>query len=205
MRGGGPVPTESVRTMSRLAIQFASNLKSLPPFPLLLKPVAPVLALVHVSGHYQQNMSLYRYCSRNWPYTFVVGADEINVHLPRVYFLEQERFTVDNVAFLGAEVADPAWLAAEVAASEEAGRPTVIITRSIPPANLSFVREPVRAWISDAEGVALPGGVPYVANPHGASGYCRDRMIEVSAEPGSGGDTRDPLLVAAAAGAQILS
>ena len=198
------MPTESVRTMSRLGIQFASNLHPLSPFPSLLKPVAPVLALVHVHGHYQQNMSLYRYCSRNWPYTFVVGADELNVHLPRVYFLEKERFTVANVAFLGTEIADRTWLAAEVAASEEAGRPTVIITRGIPPTDLTFVREPVRAWISDVEGFQLPGGIPYVTNPYGrGTTYCRDRVIEVSAEPGSGGDTRDPLLVAAAAAAPM--
>ena len=146
-------------------------------------------------------MSLYRYCSRNWPYTFVVGADELNIHLPRVYFLEQERFTVDNVAFLGTEIADSRWLASEVAASEEEGRPTVIITRSNPPSDASFVREPVRAWISDVAGDPLPRGIPYVTNPYGrsSSGYCRERVIEISAEPGSGGDTRDPLLIAAAA------
>lgn len=184
--------------MSRLRIQYASNLNSLPPFPSLLKPVAPVLALVHVRGHYQQNMSLYRYCSRNWPYTFVVGADELNVHLPRVYFLEQERFTVANVAFLGTEIADRTWLASEVAASEEEGRPTVIITRSYPPTDASFVREPVRAWISDVAGASMPRGITYATNSYSSGGYCRERIIEISAEPGSGGDTRDPLLIAAA-------
>jgi DNA repair exonuclease SbcCD nuclease subunit len=75
-----------------------------------------------------------------------------------------------------------------------------------------LIRAPVRAWIAghthcgihrtwtQPDGAVILGAV----NPRGypneqGTGYSREIFVDISTEPGSGGDTRDPLLVAAAA------
>lgn len=86
------------------------------------------------------------------------------------------------------------------------------------PLNVAFashaddlIRAPVRAWISGHthcgahrtwardDGAVILGAV----NPRGypgeqGTGYSREIFIDISTEPGNGGDTRDPLLVGAA-------
>jgi hypothetical protein len=74
-----------------------------------------------------------------------------------------------------------------------------------------LIRAPVRAWIAGHthcgahqtwtrdDGAVILGAV----NPRGypgehETGYSREIFLDISTEPGSGGDTRDPLLVAAA-------
>ena len=127
---------------------------------------------------------------------------------------------------------DRAWLESELAACEEQGRPTVVLTHHLPSFSLiarqyanhplnpafasacdSLIRAPVRAWIAGhthagvhrtwtcpTTGASILGAV----NPRGypgesGTGYSRELFLEISTEPGNGGDTRDPLLVAAAA------
>jgi hypothetical protein len=93
------------------------------------------------------------------------------------------------------------------------------------PLNLAFasgcddlIRAPVRAWIAGHTHVGghrtwtCPNtGAPILGavNPRGypgesGTGYSRELFLEISTEPGNGGDTRDPLLVAAAAGSEDL-
>lgn len=74
-----------------------------------------------------------------------------------------------------------------------------------------LIRAPVRAWIvghthcgahrtwTRNDGAVILGAV----NPRGypgehGTGYSREIFVDISTEPGNGGDTRDPLLVAAA-------
>jgi hypothetical protein len=74
-----------------------------------------------------------------------------------------------------------------------------------------LIRSPVRAWIAGHTHTGIHrawrcprteeviyGGVNPRGYPGEAGGYVRDLFMDISLEPGNGGDTRDPLLVAAA-------
>lgn len=124
---------------------------------------------------------------------------------------------------------DREWLADEIMACEEEGRPAVVITHHLPtfdliasryqgsPLNPCFasdceelIRPPVRAWIAGhthagahrnwtVDGEVIRGCV----NPRGypgeqGTGYSAEIFVDISDEPGNGGETRDPLMVASA-------
>lgn len=122
---------------------------------------------------------------------------------------------------------DREWLDNELAACEEEGRPAVVITHHLPtfdliasryqgsPLNPCFasdceelIRPPVRAWIAGHTHTGAhrtwPGPVLGCVNPRGypgetGTGYSAEIFVDISDEPGDGGDTRDPLMVAATA------
>jgi hypothetical protein len=77
----------------------------------------------------------------------------------------------------------------------------------------ALIRSPVRAWIAGHTHVGMNHYVKHrdqsvtqcVVNPRGypreaGTGYSPEMFVDISTESGSGGDTRDPLLVAAAYG-----
>jgi hypothetical protein len=132
---------------SLLRIQFASDLHleflGSVPFPSLLKPVAPVLALAGDIGNpmVPDYQNFLKYCSSNWDHVVLVAGNHefynkkpgalstvaerlqacrnVATAFTNVRFLERERVDVGGVAFLGCtlwtDLSDPA-------AAEEAER-----------------------------------------------------------------------------------
>lgn len=190
---------------NRLRIQYASGFcfgadKVLP--QAMLKPVAPVLAIPQHVTH----RDFLHYCSRNWDDVFVIGDDP--GLFKNIHYLNQRRLDRRGVAFLGCPGiarTDATWLGAQLATCQHTGMPAVVITDTLPTATNALVRPPVRAWIAGAPKTSMnihldfPEGPPVqlLVNTR-ARGYCRKIFTDISTEPGTG-DTRDPLLIAAAA------
>jgi hypothetical protein len=111
-----------------MRIQYASDLHleryDKVPFPPILKPVAPVLALAGDLGHPGRRAyrDLMHYCSRNWAKVFVVAGNHELYSSPRiipaetllerceatakefpnVHFMNRTRIDYEGVSFLGA-------------------------------------------------------------------------------------------------------
>jgi hypothetical protein len=195
-----------------LRIQYASKLGNT-----LLKPTAPYLVL---AGDIGLSLSTPLYLSRSWKDVFVVAGKHDHPGLlisvankySNIHYLNRSYVDRDGVRFLGAtglrrgllEI-DRLWLDDQITGCEEIGMPTVIVTYE---PSLSILRSPVRAWIIGSAYRGFNGHrvlhdqsvAHIVSNPclPLGNGFCGDIVMDISTEPGRGGDTRDPLLVASA-------
>jgi hypothetical protein len=132
---------------SLLRVQYASDLHlevlGAVPFPSLLKPISPVLALAGDIGNPMEPtyQSFLQYCSMNWDNVVIIAGNHefynrnpaekqtvserldacrsVAATFPNVRFLERERADIGGVAFLGCTL----WTdLSEAAAAEEAER-----------------------------------------------------------------------------------
>jgi hypothetical protein len=168
-----------------LRVQYASDLhRAGTQLHSILKPVAPVLALVGdirpMSGH----RDFLKYCSHNWNRVFVLGSECPMEEFPNVTILNRSRVEYEGVSFLGGE--DRTWLSHEISSSADAGLPTVVITQDLPMVHYNeLMRPPVRAWIAGRahRGITYrnAANVMACANPYGV-GYCGELFVEISTE-----------------------
>lgn len=161
-----------------MRIQYASDLHleyyDKTPFPLLLKPAAPVLALAGDLGYPGRRAyrDLLHYCSRNWAQVFVVAGNRelyctqkkwtadllleqcaaMANKFPNVQFMNQTRAEFGGVTFLGESFGllqpehTSTWVRDQL---RDATKPVVLLSHHLPRCD-RLLRLPLRAVICGA-------------------------------------------------------
>jgi hypothetical protein len=188
----------SAARRSLLRIQYASDLHleilGTVPFPSLLKPVAPVLALAGDIGNPKSPdyQNFLKYCSSNWDHVVVVAGNhefynkkpgtpstvaerlqacqDVATSFQNVRFLERERVDIGGVAFLGCslwtDLSDPA--AADEAESRMNDYRLIAVEKDRPlrAADVASWHARDRAWLDREIAIAAEEERPVVVLTH---------------------------------------
>ena len=88
--------------LKRVIVQYASNLKIVPPFQFLLKPVGHVLVLQNV----ETRPEFLHYCSHNWPSVLIANQGTRAQRFNNIHFLEADPIIVNGVTFAKTDSVD---------------------------------------------------------------------------------------------------